>query len=123
MSLLIEDATLDGETATIGAEDGEISFVAREAEEPAFGRAGADRVIDASGLHAFPSMRNAHTHAAMTLFRGWGDDLPLMTWLQERVWPAEEQMTAGDVYRGTRLALLEMIRTGTTWFNEMYWHA
>ena len=83
----------------------------------------ADRVVDAAGLHAFPSLRNAHTHAAMTLFRGWGDDLPLMEWLREHVWPAEEAMTAEDVYHGTRLAALEMIRSGTTWFNEMYWHA
>lgn len=82
-----------------------------------------DRVIDARGLHAFPALRNGHTHAAMTLFRGWGDDLPLMEWLRTHIWPAEEQMTAEDVYHGTRLALVEMIRSGTTYFNDMYWHA
>ncbi|MEJ2541773.1 MAG: amidohydrolase family protein, partial [Gemmatimonadota bacterium] len=81
------------------------------------------RVIDASGLHLFPAFRNGHTHAAMTLFRGWGDDLPLMTWLQERIWPAEARMSADDVYHGTRLALLEMIRSGTVYLNDMYWHA
>lgn len=81
------------------------------------------RVIDAAGLVATPSLRNGHTHAAMTLFRGWGDDMPLMDWLQDRIWPAEARMTAEDVYRGTRLAILEMIRSGTTHFNDMYWHA
>jgi 5-methylthioadenosine/S-adenosylhomocysteine deaminase len=83
----------------------------------------ADHTIDASGLHAFPALRNGHTHAAMTLFRGWGDDLPLMEWLEGHIWPAEARMTADDVYHGTRLALLEMIRSGTVYLNDMYWHA
>ncbi len=134
MRLLVRDAVLDGERATLGIEDGRIEFVDRPSDEGApdgggpgardrrFGPEETDRVVDAGGLHAFPSLRNGHTHAAMTLFRGWGDDLPLMQWLREHVWPAEEHMTAGDVYHGTRLALLEMIRSGTTHFNEMYWH-
>ena len=122
MKLLVKDAELAGRKASLGIEDGEIVSVEADpyATRPCPGE--ADRVIDASGLHAFPSLRNGHTHAAMTLFRGWGDDLPLMTWLQEHVWPAEEHMTAEDVYHGTRLALVEMIRSGTTHFNEMYWH-
>jgi len=81
-----------------------------------------DRVLDAGGLHLFPSFRNGHTHAAMTLFRGWGDDMPLMRWLETRIWPAEARLTAEDVYRGARLACLEMIRSGTTYLNDMYWH-
>jgi len=80
------------------------------------------RVIDAKGLHAFPSFRNAHTHVAMVLFRGYGDDMPLMEWLRTRIWPAEAQLTDDDVYAGARLGILEMIRGGTTFFNEMYWH-
>jgi len=122
VKLLVRDATLDGEAATLGIEDGEIVSVKSDPFAAHPGPGEADRVIDASGLHAFPSLRNGHTHAAMTLFRGWGDDLPLMTWLEEHVWPAEEHMTAEDVYHGTRLALVEMIRSGTTHFNEMYWH-
>ncbi|MFW6206089.1 MAG: amidohydrolase family protein, partial [Gemmatimonadota bacterium] len=82
-----------------------------------------DRVIDGRGLQAFPSLKNGHTHAAMTLFRGWGDDLPLMEWLETHIWPAERRMQPEDVYHGTRLAILEMIRSGTTYFNDMYWHA
>jgi 5-methylthioadenosine/S-adenosylhomocysteine deaminase len=57
----------------------------------------------------------------MTLFRGHGDDLPLMRWLQEAIWPVEAKLDADDVYWGTRLACLEMIRTGTTKFWDMYW--
>jgi len=59
----------------------------------------------------------------MTLFRGYADDLPLQTWLAEWIWPLEAKLTDEDVYWGTKLACLEMIRTGTTCFNDMYWHA
>jgi 5-methylthioadenosine/S-adenosylhomocysteine deaminase len=65
---------------------------------------------------------NGHTHAAMTLFRGYADDLPLMEWLEEHIWPAEARLEAEDVYWGTRLACVEMIRTGTVRFWDMYWH-
>src|SRR4051812_41919663 len=58
----------------------------------------------------------------MTLFRGYGGDLPLMRWLQEKIWPVEAKLEAEDVYWGTRLACVEMIRTGTTRFWDMYWH-
>jgi 5-methylthioadenosine/S-adenosylhomocysteine deaminase len=80
------------------------------------------RILEAHGLHAFPSFRNAHTHVAMVLFRGYGDDMPLMEWLQTRIWPAEARLTEEHVYHGARLGILEMIRGGTTFFNEMYWH-
>lgn len=122
MKLLVKDATLGGEKVSLGIDGGEIACVEADPSAARPGPGEADHVIDASGLHAFPSLRNGHTHAAMTLFRGWGDDLPLMEWLQEHVWPAEEHMTAEDVYHGTRLAVVEMIRSGTTHFNEMYWH-
>jgi 5-methylthioadenosine/S-adenosylhomocysteine deaminase len=58
----------------------------------------------------------------MTLFRGFGDDLPLMEWLEQKIWPAEAKLHPDDVYWGTRLACLEMIRSGTTRFFDMYWH-
>ncbi len=70
-----------------------------------------------------PGLVNAHTHAAMTLFRGYADDRPLMEWLTQYIWPVEKRMTDDDVYWGTRLACVEMIRTGTTSFWDMYWHA
>src|SRR5687768_17289261 len=70
-----------------------------------------------------PGLVNGHTHAAMTLFRGFADDLPLMEWLEGHIWPVEKRMSDDDVYWGTRLACVEMIRSGTTSFWDMYWHA
>jgi 5-methylthioadenosine/S-adenosylhomocysteine deaminase len=73
-------------------------------------------------LARVPGLVNAHTHAAMTLFRGYADDLPLMQWLEGYIWPAERRLEPEDVYWGTRLACLEMVRTGTVRFWDMYWH-
>lgn len=68
-----------------------------------------------------PGLVNAHTHAAMTLFRGFGDDLPLERWLNERVWPAEQQIVgAGMVRDGTRHAIAEMLKNGITCFGDQY---
>ncbi len=68
-----------------------------------------------------PGLVNAHTHAAMNLLRGIADDLPLMTWLEKHIWPAEGQFVSEQfVYEGTRLAAAEMIRSGTTTFADMY---
>lgn len=68
-----------------------------------------------------PGLINTHTHAAMTLFRGMADDLPLITWLQDHIWPAEQKWIApGFVEDGTRLAVAEMLRGGITCFNDMY---
>lgn len=79
-------------------------------------------LIDATSKAIMPGLINTHTHAAMTLLRGYGDDLPLMTWLQDYIWPVEAQMTEEDVYIGAKLAMLEMIKTGTTCFLDMYMH-
>ena len=74
------------------------------------------------GSHALlPGLVNAHTHAAMTLLRGLADDLPLMRWLQEHIWPAEGRWVSEEFVRdGTRHAVAEMLRSGTTCFNDMY---
>ncbi len=69
-----------------------------------------------------PGLINTHTHAAMTLFRGIADDLPLMEWLEKYIWPMESHLTPEDVFYGARLAALEMLRSGTTTANSMYWH-
>lgn len=79
-----------------------------------------DLVIDGSGQVLMPGFINAHTHAAMTLLRSYADDLPLMEWLETKVWPLEDKMTDEDMYNGTRLAILEMIQSGTTCFADMY---
>jgi len=68
-----------------------------------------------------PGLINAHTHASMSLLRGVADDLPLMTWLNEHIWPAERRWVSEEfVHDGTQLALAEMLRSGTTCFNDMY---
>lgn len=85
--------------------------------------ADGDEVIDASGLLLAPPFVNGHGHAAMTLLRGVGNDLPLMEWLEGHIWPAEKRLEPDDVYWGARLAAAEMLRSGTTRFFDMYWHA
>lgn len=80
----------------------------------------ADRVIDAGGGIVMPGLVNSHTHLGMTLFRGYADDLPLKQWLTEHIWPIEAKLTDDDVYIGTLLGCLEMIRSGTTTFADMY---
>jgi 5-methylthioadenosine/S-adenosylhomocysteine deaminase len=81
----------------------------------------AKKVINAKNKAIFPGLMNAHTHAAMTLFRGYADDIELQKWLEEYIWPLESKLTAEQVYWGTRLGILEMIKSGTTFFNDMYW--
>ena len=82
----------------------------------------ADQVIDCMNLLAVPGFVNTHTHAAMTLFRGYADDMQLMDWLENKIWPAEAKLVAEDVYWGTLLANAEMIKSGTTTFSDMYFH-
>ncbi len=83
-------------------------------------RGEADFIIDGAGAIALPGLVNTHTHAAMTLLRGYADDMVLQDWLSQKIWPLEAHLTGNDVYWGTRLACLEMIRSGTTAFNDMY---
>lgn len=116
MSLAIVDAELDGERVTLRAEAGLITAVG-----PDVRAAEGDETIDGRGMALVGGLVNGHTHAAMTLFRSFGDDLPLMEWLQTKIWPAEGRLTADDVYWGTRLACIEMIRSGTVKFFDMYW--
>lgn len=83
-------------------------------------QAGADTIIDGSGMLALPGLVNTHTHVAMTLFRSYADDLALMDWLQGKIWPAEAHLDDDIVYWGSMLAFAEMIRGGTTAFCDMY---
>lgn len=82
----------------------------------------ADKIIDGKDKLAIPGLVNTHTHAAMTLFRSYADDMVLMDWLNNKIWPAEANLTPKDVYWGTMLAIVEMIQSGTTTFADMYFH-
>ena len=82
----------------------------------------AEEVVHCRGKAALPGLVNTHTHAAMTLLRGYAEDMELKAWLEKRIWPREAKLTPEDIYVGTRLACLEMIRSGTTTFNDMYFH-
>lgn len=116
MRILIKGASLpDGGVRDIFIEDGIIAGVSPSVERE------ADRVIDGRDRIALPSLINGHTHAAMTLLRGYADDMPLKQWLEEKIWVLESKLTEEDVYWGTKLACLEMIKSGTTVFNDMYW--
>ena len=77
-------------------------------------------VVDAKGNLLIPGFYNAHTHAAMTLFRGYGEDLPLQRWLEERIFPAEDRLNYDNVTVATKLAIAEMLRGGIVSFSDMY---
>jgi 5-methylthioadenosine/S-adenosylhomocysteine deaminase len=76
--------------------------------------------IDAGNKLVMPGLVNTHTHSAMTLFRGAGDDMELMEWLKTRIWPMESKLSEDDVYWGSLLACIEMLKSGTTAFCDMY---
>ncbi|MDO6682991.1 MULTISPECIES: TRZ/ATZ family hydrolase [unclassified Oceanobacter] len=94
-----------------------------EAIESSESERDARQTIELPHHALLPGYINAHGHAAMSLFRGMADDLPLMTWLQQHIWPAETQWVNSDFVRqGTELAMAEMIRSGTTTFADMYFY-
>ncbi|HEY8552563.1 MAG TPA: amidohydrolase family protein, partial [Thermaerobacter sp.] len=78
------------------------------------------RRIDARDKAVLPGLVNAHTHHAMSLLRGYADDVPLMPWLERHIWPAEAHLTGDDVYWGTLLAIAESLLAGVTTFADMY---
>ncbi len=113
-SILIKDILLDGKPVNILIEGGRYKDI--NAPSDIY----ADKVIDGSGLAILSSFFNTHTHAAMTLLRGYADDMPLQKWLEEYIWPFEDKLTAEDIRRGSDIAVREMLEGGTTFFNDMY---
>ncbi|NOZ76369.1 MAG: amidohydrolase family protein [Euryarchaeota archaeon] len=111
--------TVDGEGRvlkdhSLAVEDGRIVEISRRVAGE------AEHVIDARGKIVMPGLVNTHTHLAMTLMRGVADDLPLMKWLQEEIWPLEANLEPRHIYAGSLLGCLEMLMGGTTTFNDMY---
>ncbi len=107
-----------GEKDVLISDEGKIEKVAPSIKVAG---AGIER-IDAKGKILLPGLVNTHTHAAMSLLRGVGDDLHLFEWLSKDIWPREKKMSAAHVRAGTLLACAEFIRAGTTAFNDMYFH-
>ena len=116
MSILIKNTILNNEKSDIYIKDNLIVDIGKELSYS------ANTVIDGTQTVACPSFINAHTHAAMTLMRGYADDMELMDWLSNAIWPLEAKLQAEDIYWGTKLACLEMIKSGTTSFIDMYYH-
>ena len=121
MKIIIKNATLLPETGYcsgnwhITIENKRIASITRELLD----LTGAD-VVDAKGNLLIPGFYNAHCHAAMTLFRGYGEDLPLQRWLEERIFPAEDRLNYDNVTVATRLAIAEMLKGGIVSFSDMY---
>ncbi|WP_019341696.1 TRZ/ATZ family hydrolase [Pseudomonas stutzeri] len=102
----------------LGIRDGRIALIAPREEA---GRYLAKETRDLSGMLLAPGFINAHGHAAMTLFRGLADDLPLMTWLRGHIWPAESRwVDEAFINAGTELAIAEQLQSGITCFSDMY---
>ena len=115
----IEPAGITLAGHALAVSDGNIVALLPDAE--ALQRFRPRQTLDLPGQVLLPGLINLHTHAAMSLFRGYADDLPLMRWLSERIWPAESRHAGPDFVRaGTLLACAEMLRGGITTFNDMY---
>lgn len=117
MNLLIKNIILDNNERDIFIEGNKIKKIGKNLNLKA-----EDKIDGKGEKAALPGLINCHTHSAMTLFRGYGDDLPLKEWLTKKIWPLEKKLTEDDIYWGTKLAILEMIKSGTTTFNDMYWY-
>ncbi len=115
MSILIKNALCKGKITDIFIEEDIISEIGKVNVE-------AEHVLDGKNKAAIPGFVNTHTHAAMTLLRSYADDIALSDWLTNKIWPVEVKLTKDDIYWGTKLACLEMIKSGTTTFNDMYYH-
>ncbi len=121
MKILLKNATLLPEygygsrRVSVLVKDKKIAGITEQPPE-----APADEVIDCAGNLLIPAFYNTHCHAAMTLFRGYGEDLPLQRWLEEKIFPAEERLTFRSVYHASMLAIAEMLRAGIASFSDMY---
>lgn len=119
-SILIKDTTILSDSIIKGS----VLVVDNKIEEISINLVDkdADIVINGQNKITMPGLINTHSHVAMTLLRGVGDDQDLQTWLNEYIWPREAKLNEELVYAGSKLAMAEMIKTGTTTFNDMYFY-
>ncbi len=115
MGLLIRNVRRDGMPVDVLIEGNRFAAIGE-------GLTPVEQVLEGEGMAILPTFVNMHTHASMALMRGYADDLELHDWLENHIWPLEAQLDEEDIYHGARLACLEMIKSGTTCFNDMYWH-
>lgn len=115
MSILIKNVLHNKKRTNVYIEDNIIQEIGAKIND-------ADYVIDGRDKAIIPGLINTHTHSAMTLLRGYADDIELHEWLENKIWPIEARLTKKEVYWGTKLACLEMIKSGTTCFNDMYFY-
>lgn len=120
MSILFKNVYLTekygyGSTVNLLVDGERIAYIGKDLPQVS-----ADKVVEANGNLLLPAFYNAHCHSAMTLFRGYGDDLPLSRWLNEKIFPAEDRLNEERVYYGSLLAIAEMIKGGTVSFSDMY---
>ena len=117
MRILFKNArTLEGgvdSTLNVLIDGKIISYIGKETPE-------ADKIIECNGNLLMPAFFNAHCHSAMTLFRGYGDDLPLQRWLHEKIFPLEDRLNDEIVTIASKLAAAEMIKNGIVSFTDMY---
>ena len=113
-SILIKGVLLDGQIRNVLIEGKR--FACLDAADGAV----AETILDGSRKALLPGLYNTHTHAPMTLLRGYGDDTPLEIWLHDYVWPKEAGFDSQDIRRGYDIAVREMVQTGTVFCNEMY---
>ena len=115
MKTLIKNVYLYNKTVDILIKDNLINKISDTIEDK------EAEVFDATNLAVLPAFYNMHAHSSMSLLRGFCEDLPLFDWLNN-IWKREATLSAEDIYNGTRLAILEMIKSGTVFFADMYWH-
>ena len=118
-TILLKNIVNDGKVSDVLIEDGRIAKVALFGES--FDIPSDTEVVDCAGKALMPGLVNMHTHAGMSLMRGVGEDIPFHEWL-DRIWVLEEGLDEEYVYHATKVACLEMIKTGTTTFNDQYWY-
>lgn len=116
--LTMDDSRPELRNACLYVKDSKIAYLGEEKGLPA--EASQGRVFDATGMLLMPGLVNTHTHIAMSLFRSHADDLPLMSWLNDRIWPMEDHLDSEAVYAGSLLSIAEMLRKGVTCLSDMY---
>lgn len=114
--MLLKNVYLNGKQKDILIKDNTFLKIADKIEIE------GEQIFNCRNKAIFPSFCNMHTHAAMTFLRGVGEDMPLFDWLEKEIWPREAKLTPEAVYHFSKFAILEMIKTGTTAFLDMYFH-